>query len=299
MNLKEKNTIAILAPAGFVKNKDRVFKTISLLENWGFQVVLGKFLFEKYKHFAGTDKQRTEDFQNALDNPNIKAIWCARGGYGSIRIIDKLDFTAFKKNPKYIIGYSDVGVFHQAIFNLNIPSVHSFMPTSKETLESAQTAVTNFKNMLLGKEIKYAIPFNSFNKNGKAKGKIIGGNLSILQSLAGTKFGLNNKKFILFIEEIGEYKYHIDRMLHSLKLNGYFTNCIGLLVGGFTKIPKNNPAFSESIEEIILHIVEEYHFPVCFDFPAGHITNNQPIIFGKEVILEIKNNSVNLNYIEK
>ena len=298
MKLKEKDTIAIVAPAGFIKNKKSIAKAVSLLESWGFQVVLGKHLFAKHKHFAGTDTERIKDFQNALDNPKIKAIWCARGGYGSIRIIDKLDFTHFKKQPKWIIGYSDICIFHHAVFQLQIPSIHGFMPTSEKTIQTAKLAVSNFKNCLIGNRLSYKIPLNRFNKKGVAKGKIIGGNLSILQSLAGTKFGLNKGKHILFIEEIGEYKYHIDRMLHSLKLNGYFNNCVGLIMGGFTKIPKNDPAFGQTIEELILNIVSDYDFPVCFDFPAGHIVDNQPILFGKEVVLEIKNNSVNLEYIE-
>jgi muramoyltetrapeptide carboxypeptidase len=297
MNLQQNDTIAIVAPAGFIKNKEAINKAVDLLNNWGFKVVLGKHLFNKHKHFAGTDKERLQDFQTFLDDPKIKAIWCARGGYGSIRIIDKLNFNHFKKHPKYIIGYSDICVFHHAVFHTNTPSIHSFMPTSIDTIKQAKDAVLNFKNSLIGSEINYKIPINNQNKLGNANGKIIGGNLSILQSLAGTKFGLNNQKnYILFIEEIGEYKYHIDRMLQSLKLNGYFKNCIGLLVGHFTKIPKNDPAFGENIEEIILNVTQEYNFPVCFDFPSGHITNNQPIIFGKEAVLTIKKNSVNLKY---
>jgi muramoyltetrapeptide carboxypeptidase len=297
MILKEKDTIAIVAPAGFIKNKDAINKAVTLLKNWGFQVVLGKHLFKKHKHFAGTDVERLEDFQNFLDNPNIKAIWCARGGYGSIRIINKLNFNIFKKHPKFIIGYSDICVFHQAAFNIDVPSIHTFMPTSLDTIQNANQAVLNFKNCLIGRQINCKIPVNPNNKTGIAKGKIIGGNLSILQSLEGTKFGLNNKKYILFIEEIGEYKYHIDRMLHSIKLNGYFKNCIGLIIGSFTNIPKNDPLFGESIEEIILNITKDYDFPICFDFPSGHITNNQPVIFGKEAVLEVNNNLVNLDYI--
>ncbi|HFS67057.1 MAG TPA: LD-carboxypeptidase [Flavobacteriia bacterium] len=298
MNLQKNDTIAIVAPAGFIKNKTAVNKAITLLKNWGFQVVLGKHVYKKHQHFAGTDAERLEDFQTFLDNPKVKAIWCARGGYGSIRIIDKLNFKNFKKHPKYIIGYSDICVFHQAVFHTNIPSIHSFMPTSMDTIQQAENAVLNFKNCLVGNKITYKIPVNKYNKTGKVKGKIIGGNLSILQSLAGTRFGLNQQQnYILFLEEIGEYKYHIDRMLQSLKLNGYFKNCIALLVGSFTNIPKNDPAFGESIEEIILNVTKDYDFPICFDFPSGHITNNQPIFFGKEVVLTIEKKSVNLEYL--
>ncbi len=298
MKFQKNDKIAIVAPAGFIKNKESIKQAVELLKSWGFNVVLGRHLFAKHKHFAGTDKQRVDDFQSFLDDTTVKSIWCARGGYGSVRLIDKLNFNTFKKHPKYIIGYSDICVFHQVVFNLNIPSLHSFMPTSADTIQNAKNALTNFKNFLNGKEIRYTIPVNSYNKVGKAKGKIIGGNLSILQNLAGTKFGINGEKYILFIEEIGEYKYHIDRMLHSLKLHNYFANCIGLIVGGFTNIPKNDPLFGQSIEEIILDLTKEYNFPVCFDFPSGHITNNQPIIFGKEAVFEVNKNFVTLEYIK-
>jgi len=298
VNLKNNDTIAIIAPAGFIKQKEAVDRAISLLQSWGFNVVLGKYLFARHKHFAGTDTQRLEDFQTFLDDTTVKAIWCARGGYGSIRIIDKLNFDVFRKYPKYIIGYSDIGIFHQAVYNLKIPSIHSFMPTSLETINTAKDAVKNFKNSLIGNPVRYNINYNPYNKTGKTKGKIIGGNLSILQSLAGTKFGINDQGYILFVEEIGEYKYHIDRMLQSLKLHHYFKNCIGLIIGSFTKISKNDPAFGESVEEIILHVTKDYDFPICFNFPSGHITNNHPIIFGKQAVLEITNNCVNLEYLE-
>ncbi len=298
MKFQKNDKIAIVAPAGFINNKENIKQAVELLKSWGFKVVLGKHLFAKHKHFAGTDKQRLDDFQSFLDDTTVKAIWCARGGYGSIRIIDKLNFNTFKKHPKYILGYSDIGIFHQAVFNFNIPSLHSFMPTSIDTIQHAKSAVANLKNFLNGREITYTIPVNSNNKIGKAKGKIIGGNLSILQNLAGTKFGINGENYILFIEEIGEYKYHIDRILHSLKLHNYFANCVGLIVGGFTNIPKNDPLFGQSIEEIILHLTKGYNFPICFDFPSGHITNNQPVIFGKEAVFEVDKNFVTLEYIK-
>ena len=296
MFLKKGNTIGILAPAGFLKETEGVNFSVKLLESWGFQVKFGKHIFKKHNHFAGTDNERIEDFQNFLDDKKIKAIWCARGGYGSIRIIDKLDFTKFKKNPKLIIGYSDITVFHQAVFDFNIKSLHSFMPTSIDTLKKSKTTVSKFKSILLGNKLTYKIKSNSKNKLGKVKGKITGGNLSIINSLLGTGFSIKRNNYILFIEDIGEYKYNIDRMLYSLKLNGYFKNCIGLIVGSFSKIPKNNPSFNQTIEEIILNIVKEYDFPVCFDFPAGHITNNNPIFFGKESNLIVSKNNVTLSF---
>ncbi len=169
------------------------------------------------------------------------------------------------------------------------------MPTSTKTILEDKTAVLNFKNTLFGKKTQYKIPPNKHNKLGKVKGKIIGGNLAIIASLLGTKYAIKNN-YILFIEEVGEYKYSIDRMLHSLKLNGYFKNCKALILGSFSKIPKNNPSFGQSIEEIVLNVVAEYQFPICFDFPAGHITNNNPIVFGRETSLNITDKNVTLDF---
>ncbi len=297
MLLKKNDVVGIVAPAGFIKNQESINQAITLLKNWGLQVKLGKHLFKKHNHFAGTDAERLEDFQNFLDDPKINAIWCARGGYGSVRIIDKLDFSSFKKNPKFIIGYSDITLFLTTVYNLNIPSIHSFMPTSLDTILHHKEAVLTFKNILFGNSVSYVIKQNKNNKKGIAKGKIIGGNLSILQSICGTPYSINKEKYLLFIEEIGEYKYHIDRMLHTLKLNGVLKNCSGLIVGNFTNIKKNDPLFGETIEEIILNTTKEYSFPICFDFPAGHIGNNNPIIFGKDAILQV-GETISLKYID-
>lgn len=295
MFLKKNDTVGIIAPAGFIKKEEELEHAFSLLKNWGLQIKLAENLFNKHHHFAGTDKERITDFQSFLDDESIKAIWCVRGGYGSVRIIDKLDFTKFKNNPKWIIGYSDVTVFHQAIHNLSFESIHSFMPTSIKTILEKKTAVKKFKKLLFGETISYEIQPNVNNKLGEVTQKIIGGNLSIITSLLGTKYAIK-EKHILFIEEIGEYKYNIDRMLQSLKLNGYFKNCKGLILGSFSEIKKNEPLFGQTIEEIILNIVDEYDFPICFDFPAGHITNNNPIIFGREITLNITDKNVTLDF---
>ena len=296
MFLKKNDIIGIVAPAGFIRKEEDLEHAFTLIKSWGLQVKLSENLFSKHHHFAGTDDIRTKDFQKLLDDDTIKAIWCVRGGYGSIRIIDKLDFTKFKKHPKWIIGYSDITVFHHSVFNLGIESLHSFMPTSTQTVLEDKNAVANLKAILFGKSISYKINSNKNNKLGKVNGKIIGGNLSIIAGLLGTDYAIKDKDFILFIEEIGEYKYKIDSMLQSIKLNGYFKNCKALILGSFTKIPKNNPLFGQTIEEIILEIVKEYDFPVCFDFPAGHIVHNNPIVFGRKVTLNITNKNVTLDF---
>ena len=298
--LQKGDIVGVVAPAGFIKDKTNITAGILLIESWGLRVKLAKNLFNKHGHFAGNDDERTSDFQSFLDDDSIKAIWCVRGGYGSIRIIDKINFNKFKTNPKWIIGYSDVTVFHQAINNLGFESIHAIMPTSTKTIKSSEVnglnAVNSLKNILFGKELSYKIESNKHNKLGLVKGEIIGGNLSIISSLLGSKFSLKAKNKILFIEEVGEYKYSIDRMFQSLKLNGYFKDCSALILGGFTNIPENNPNFKMTIEELILDVVKEYDFPVCFDFPAGHITNNNSIIFGKNVTLEVGETTVLLKY---
>jgi len=294
--LKENDTIGIVAPAGFIKDIESIDLAIKLLKSWGLQVKLGVHLFDKHNHFAGKDEDRLEDFQQFLDDDSIKAIWCARGGYGSIRIIDKLNFDTFRKKPKWIIGYSDITIFHNMINKLGFESIHSIMPTSKESITESNEAVESLRKTLFGESLSYIIKSNLLNKIGNTNGVLVGGNLSILSSLIGTKYNLDTANKILFIEEIGEYKYQIDRMLHSLKLNGCFDNCTGLILGNFTNIPKNEPSFGMSIEELILDLVKEYNFPVCFDFKAGHITDNNALIFGRKIILDVKNDECNISF---
>ncbi len=294
--LKKGDCIGILAPAGFVKEDENLKAAIQLLERWGLQIKFGKNLYKKHHHFAGTDTERIADFQTFLDAENIQAIWCARGGYGSVRIIDKLDFTKFKKNPKWIIGYSDITVFHQAINRLELESIHAIMPTSTTAILESKSAVESLRKVLFGETLSYKIKSNKYNKIGAAKGQLIGGNLSLISSLLGTDYSIKTKNKILFIEEIGEYKYRIDRMLQSLKLNGYFNDCKALILGGFTNIPENNPNFGMSIEALVLDVVSAYNFPVCFDFEAGHITNNNALIFGRQATLQIKEDYTTLKF---
>lgn len=288
--LKAGDTIAIIAPAGILKNRKEVIDDAKkLVESWGLKVIIGKNVFNQNNHFAGTDEERINDFQEALDNRNIKAIWCARGGYGSVRILDKLDYTKFVENPKWIIGYSDITAFHNHIHNLGIESIHAMMGTSLlfdelETKESIKT----FRKTLFGEQLNYQITSSSFNKNGKAEGQLIGGNLSILLTMLGSESQLYTDGKILFIEEIGEYKYHIDRMLQSLKRAGYFNNLQGLIVGNMSNIKKNTTKWGSSTEQLILDVVKEYNFPVLFDFPAGHENDNRALIMGRKVEMNVE-----------
>ncbi len=289
--IEKGDTIAIVAPSGILKNKEKVIeKAKKLLENWGLKVVYGKNLFNQNNHFAGTDDERAADFQQALDNPNVKAIWCARGGYGSVRILDKLDFSKFIKNPKWIIGYSDITVFHNYVHILGIESLHALMATSlREKPEDITETIETFRKALFGEKLKYTILSSEYNQKGKAKGQLVGGNLTLLMTMLGSDNSISTDGKILFIEEIGEYKYHIDRMLQSLKRAGYFKNLKGIIVGGITDIKKNSTSWGEPIEKLILNHIDNPNIPVLFDFPSGHNKNNQALILGRIIELKIEN----------
>ena len=291
--LKQGDTIAIVAPAGILRGrKATVDKAKKLAESWGLKVVLGKNMFNQNNHFAGTDNERCQDFQDALDNPNIKAIWAARGGYGSVRILDKLDFNKFKKNPKWIIGYSDITAFHNHIHNLGVETIHGMMATSlEEKPEEIIETIASFKKALFGEDVKYVFADNELNRKNRLniselKGQLIGGNLAILASMLGSKSQLNTEGKILFIEEIGEYKYSIDRMLQSLKRAGYFRKVKAVIVGDMSLIKKNSTKWGSSIEQLILDVIPQ-DIPVVFDFPAGHEADNRALIFGRNVTLEV------------
>ena len=290
-NLQKGDTVLIIAPAGIMKDTAKVENGVALLKEWGLNVKLGKHLFDQNFHFAGTDVQRAEDVQNALDDSTVKAIWCARGGYGSVRIIDAIDFTKFKQHPKWMIGFSDITVFHNEINNLGIETIHALMPiTYKPDNKEQKKAQKSLKKALFGKKVTYRIADSEYNKEGEATGQIVGGNLSILYSLLGTKSSINTDGKILFIEDIGEYLYHIDRMMISLRRNGYFDNCKGLIVGGISDIKENSTPFGKTAEEVVLDAVKEFDFPVSFDFPAGHIRDNRTLILGRTITLKVKKN---------
>ena len=286
--LQKGDTIAIVAPAGILKNrKEAIDKAKELTESWGLKVVYGKHLFNQNNHFAGTDVERCQDFQDALDNPNIKAIWAARGGYGSVRILDKLDFTKFKQHPKWVIGYSDITAFHNHIHNLGVETLHAMMGTSmEENSEELVETIATFKKALFGEKLTYTIPSSKKNRKGEVSGKLVGGNIAILASMLGSDSQISTDGKVLFIEEIGEYKYSIDRMLQSLKRAGYFTNVKAVIVGDMTKIKKNTTPWGSSIEDLILEIVPK-NVPILFNFPAGHEADNRALIMGREVSLSI------------
>ncbi|SEM06878.1 muramoyltetrapeptide carboxypeptidase [Aquimarina amphilecti] len=291
--VKKGDKIAIVSTARKISKKE-IKEAIDIIKNWNLIPVIGSTVGLEHNQFAGTDEDRRKDLQKMLDDNEIKAIWCARGGYGTIRIIDLLDLSNFKKKPKWIIGYSDITVLHAHIHNLGISTIHAAMPVDihKGTDESRQS----LHDSLFGKDIEYKIPSFEKNKRGNCKGKVIGGNLSILYSMCGSKSSIDCNGKILCIEDLDEYLYHIDRMLQNLKRNGYFDELSGLIVGGMTKMHDNNISFGKNAKEIILDIVQEYSFPVVFDFPMGHIEDNRALIMGAEISLEVKKESVTLKY---
>lgn len=298
--LKIGDSVAIVAPSGILKNrKHEVSMAKALLESWGLKVVIGKHVFNQANHFAGTDNERCEDFQEALDNPNIKAIWAARGGYGTVRILDKLDYTTFLKAPKWVIGYSDITALHNQINTLGVESLHALMAVSlAEEPSEIKTSIATFKSTLFGNPLAYTLKGSKHNKTGASSGQLVGGNLTLLHTMLGSDTSLDMTGKILFIEEIGEYAYHIDRMLQSLKRAGYFENCKGIVVGDMSKIRKNTTPWGKPIQQLILDVVAEYDFPVAFNMPAGHENDNRTLILGRTIQLKVSKESSTIQFDE-
>jgi muramoyltetrapeptide carboxypeptidase len=291
-NLRIGDTISIIAPSGVLKDYEEYMqKSISLMESWGLNVVLGSTIYESYGHFSSTDINREKDFQDAIDDNKIKAIWCARGGYGAMRIIDNINYDNLLKNPKWVIGYSDITAIHNDIHNLGVESLHGVMCKSLEDISVGDDSINKLKDILFEEgELEYIIEGHEYNIIGEASGKLVGGNLTLLQSLLQSKSSIDTTNKIIFIEDVGEYLYHIDRMLHSLKRADYFSKCSGLIVGDFTDIKKNETKFGKNLYEIINEIVEDYNFPVMYGFPAGHGQQNLPLIFGRNVQISVSEN---------
>ena len=282
--LKPGSKVAIAAPARKVTQEEMQF-AINWLKEHGFEPVYDDKLFAEHYIFAGDDDFRASVLQKYLDDESIEAIWLARGGYGSIRIIDKLDFTRFLKHPKWIIGFSDTTVFHGKLNRLGCPSIHASMPYcfDNKTIEAKESLF----DALTGKPLQYQFPSHPLNREGNVEGEIIGGNLSVLYGMIGSDSFPETDGKILFIEEVDEYIYHIDRMMHALKRAGKLEHLKGLVVGGLTQIHDNPDPFGMTVEEVIAESVKDYDYPLCFGFPAGHFDNNRAIVFGAKMRLEI------------
>jgi len=293
--LQKGDTIGLVCPAGFMP-VEKVSECIRVInEDWGFTTKVGNTIGKQYHYFSGTDEERIADIQQMLDDDSIKAILCARGGYGLSRIIDKIDFRKFKKNPKWIIGFSDITVLHSHIYsNYGIATLHSPMANAFNEEGYKSEFVHSLRHALEGKKLKYQVPAHEFNKKGEAIGELIGGNLALLAHLVGTKSDLRTKGRILFIEDIGEYLYNIDRMMYQLKRSGKLDKLAGLIVGGFTDMKDTERPFGQTVYEIIRDVVSEYDYPVCFDFPVSHGERNYALKVGVGYKLKVGKNKVML-----
>jgi muramoyltetrapeptide carboxypeptidase len=291
--LKKGDTIAIVAPAKAIE-KEYVDFAVSFFEENGYKVLVGKNCLNQHHYFAGTDEERLSDFQEALDNPEIKAIICARGGYGCVRIVDEIQWASLLNHPKWIVGFSDVTVFHQRIHILGLPSIHGTMPLNFK--ENSSEALTTLLQHLEGNHHTISVSSHPKNIQGKAEGMLIGGNLSILYSLLGTDDEVNFQNTILFIEDLAEQLYHLDRMLFAFKKAGILGQIKGLIVGGMTDMKDTAIPFGKSLEEIIVEHIKPYNIPLVFNFPAGHINDNRALVFGKKITLEVKD-EVSISYL--
>lgn len=284
VKLQAGDTVAIVATARKV-NREELTPAIDFLESNGFNVILGPHLFEEDHQYAGMDEHRAEALQWAIDHPEVKAIWCARGGYGTMRLMDKINLAPLISNPKILAGFSDITVLHNALNLMGLSSLHSTMPLSWPTnSEEAQQSVLK---ALKGELLSYNAPMNNLNRSGSVTAPLVGGNLSLLYALSGTPYQLRTEGKILFIEDLDEYLYHIDRMMLALKMSGQLSQLAGLVVGGMTDMRDNTIPFGKNAEQIILEHVKDYKYPVCFDFPFGHINDNRSLWFGRNHRLEV------------
>jgi muramoyltetrapeptide carboxypeptidase len=288
------DTIGILCPAGFMP-LEKAQTCIETLITWGYKVVTGKTLGNQNNYFSGTDEERLEDLQQMLDDQSIKAIFCARGGYGTGRIIDRLHFKKFKENPKWIIGFSDITVLQSHIYkHYKIASMHAPMAAAFNDEEYKNKYVQSLRDALTGRKSNYSAEGNILNQNGKTSGILVGGNLSLLAHLIGTSSDIKTKNKILFIEDIGEYIYNVDRMLYQLKRSGKLEDLRGLIVGRFSDMKDTTIPFGQTTEEVIKDIVKEYDFPVCFGFPVSHEKENYALKIGVKYKLHVTTTSVEL-----
>ncbi len=279
--LKAGDKVGIISPAGKV-NETKILQAVKYLNEWGLEVILGENALGSFHQFSGTDRERTNDLQKMLNDPGIKAIFSSRGGYGTMRLMDLIDFTAFNKSPKWIVGFSDITALHVYLNGLlNMESVHGPMPSTFPDIENE--SLNSLKEILFKGTISYKLPYDKLNRPGITNAPLVGGNLSILYALSGSRFDLVTNGKILFIEDVGEYLYHLDRMMMNLKLSGKLSDLKGLLVGGISEMKDNEVPFGKNANEIIYEYVENFDFPVAFNFPAGHIDTNLGLIFGRNI----------------
>jgi len=292
--LKKGDKIAIVCPAK--KLPKPIDKGIEILQSWGLEVVLGKTVTASHHQFSGTDELRTQDIQQFLDDSSIKAIIAGRGGYGTIRIIDELDFTTFNENPKWLVGFSDITILlSHALAELHTQSIHGQMPYTFE--ESTPAALESLRKALFGENDTYTYQSEVKGRDGQIDGQLVGGNLTLLLAVEGSISEMDYEDRILFIEDVGEHEYSIDRMMRTLKRKGKLAKLKGLVVGAFNELGEESIYFGQTPEQVIWELVKEYDYPVCFGFPSGHIADNRAMVLGKSVSLSVANNNIELKYL--
>lgn len=284
--LKRGDKVAITCPAK--KLPGPMTDAVALLESWGLQVVLGDTLTASYHQFAGDDAFRAADMQQFINDDGIKAIFAARGGYGTIRMIDLVNFSQLQIDPKWLVGFSDITLLHSHLLNnYGLQTIHGQMPVNIP--DASTRSLETLRKALFGEELIYEFPSSILNRPGTASGVLTGGNLSLLIAALGSSSNVNYNGKILFIEDVGEYLYSIDRMMHTLKRAGKLKNLAGLIVGGFTGIKDNDIPFEQTVPEIVKNVVKDYDYPVCFDFPAGHLADNCSLVLGRQIQMSVNN----------
>ena len=294
--LKPGDKIGIVAPSRKI-SRDKLTEAIALIESWGYPVISGDNLYNGYNQFAGSDEDRAADFMWMINNREIKAVLCARGGYGTVRILEMIDPELIRNNPKWIIGFSDITALH-SYFNKVIAceTIHATMPILFSSELGCNDSWQKLKMVLQGDSLDYELPAHELNRPGTANGMLVGGNLSILFSLRGTFCDIDTDGRILFIEDLDEYLYHIDRMMMNLKISGKLKNLKGLIIGGMTEMKDNTIPFGKSAYEIIADAVSNYNYPVAFNFSAGHCEPNLPLLLGRNVSFDVKPDKVTLKF---
>ena len=292
--LKKGDKVAITCPAK--KLPGPMTDAIALLTSWGLEVVLGETVGLSYHQFAGDDDQRARDMQRFIDDDSIKAIMAARGGYGTIRMIDKVNFSHFNTNPKWLVGFSDITLLHTHLFsNYGVQTIHGQMPVNIP--DASAHSLQTLKKALFGEHLAYNFNSHESNRVGVSAGLLIGGNLTLLVAATGSLSDIDYTDKILFIEDVGEYLYSIDRMLRCLCRAGKLKHLKGLIVGGFTDIKDNEIPFGQTVPQIIMEVVKDYDYPVCFEFPAGHIPGNCSLILGRTITLSVKEHEVSVQFL--
>jgi len=292
--LEKGDTIGFVCPSGFMPAAN--FKTcLKVLQQWGFVVKIGRTPGNQFHYFSGTDAERLKDLQDMMDDKSVKAIFCARGGYGFSRIIDQLDFKKFVKHPKWIIGFSDITVLHAHIFEqYRIATIHGPMAAAFNDEQYKNKYLQSLKNALTGQPAVYTSRGNRHNRPGECEGRVIGGNLALVAHLVGSNSSYNTKNRILFLEDVGEYLYNIDRMMIQLKRSGMLDKLAGMIFGGFTELKDTTTPFGEDIYSILQHHMRDYEYPVCYNFPISHGKENYAIKVGVKYKLVVEKGKVEL-----